>query len=172
LKETPSLQVGPFSLPLPWLDNQVKIETNLPAVTETVEKVSKRLIGKPLPSFKLLDERRQLLSATFFGKPTILTFLNSWSPLTFSQLAELEKIGNQEVNKIVIFSQESASSVEVFKKRGNYDLKIIADPKGELAELVGLESIPTHVYINRKAVVQEVILGVLDKEDLLKNLKN
>jgi hypothetical protein len=68
----------------------------------------------------------------------------------------------------VLVPQESTSSVEVYKNIGGYeDLEFVADPDGELVELLGIAVSPTHYFMDRKGVVTDIFVGTLDRDGVL-----
>jgi len=68
---------------------------------------------------------------------------------------------------VVIIPQESVSSVAIFRKRGGYSIPIIADPDGTLVDPLGIETVPTHIFVDRKGIIQDVRAGVFNKTELL-----
>lgn len=165
------IKIGSLKISLPFQTQEEEMIIKLPTLP-SVEDPYGELLDKPLPTLKLTDENGQFLSTSLLGKPTIVTLVNSWSPSAAEQLAALSEIESGEINQIVVVSQESTTRAQIFKKRGRYELKIVADPDGELADTIGLVSVPTHLFIDRKGVVQSVVVGSLSADELLKNLKN
>jgi len=162
-----------LKLTLPsFATKEIEIDLKIPAIPSSA-KTAFGLLGKNLPATKLVNSEGRSLTTSYLGKPTILTFLNTWSPLAVSQLGDLEVVArNKDVNLVVIVPQESAASLTIFQKRGGYKLTMLADPDGELVEVVNLNSVPTHLFINRKGVVQKVKVGLMPSKELLENLVN
>lgn len=126
------------------------------------------LVGTELPYFRLQADATDLVSHALRGKPSVFTFINTWSPQTALQLAELVKLSEKkELNVVGIIPQESVSAVSIFRRRGGYPIPIVADPDGTLIEPLAIASVPTHVFVNRKGVITAVKTGFLQKESLL-----
>jgi hypothetical protein len=82
------------------------------------------------------------------------------------------RLANSGVNAVAVLVQESASKAEIFKKIGGYGLNILADPDGVLVKPLNLMSLPTHVFLDRKGIIKEVVVGYLSEQDLLNKILN
>lgn len=161
--------LGPFFISLPdFTLKQLQVKLNYPILPQAED----NLKGKELPYFSLKMDDKELNANTFKGKQTILTFLSSWSPLTFEQLNILGQIDQKEINVGVIMSQDTISRISIFSKIGGYKLPLIADPDGILVEPLGILNLPTHIFLDRKGIIKKVKSGVLTKDELLENLVN
>jgi hypothetical protein len=124
------------------------------------------------PNFDLSmgSERADLVS--ILGRPTVVTFVSTWLPGVSDQLTEIKKFEGKvtEVNVIVVGVHETGSKLEIFKKRGEYELRMVADPDGILVEPLALKSLPTHVFLDRKGVIKSEVVGFLDSDSILANL--
>ena len=147
-------EVVPISLGNSGIDNSKK------------EKIE--LVGKNLPSFDLSVGEEIFSDVSILGKPTVLTFVSTWEPQTADQLRELEKLvkNNSGINVVAVSVQESVSKTYIFKKVGGYDVKIMADPDGVLVEPLGLESLPRHLFLDRKGIIKESALGFLTEKEM------
>ena len=125
-----------------------------------------------LPFFALPGDSGELVySSSLRGVPTVVTFLSSWVPTVSEQVTELQKISsNKNYKAVVVFVQQPQSLVEIFKKRGGYSLTMIADADGELLEPLGIGSVPTHIFLDRKGKIVGVVKGVLSEQELLNEL--
>ena len=165
-----SFHLGPFTIPLPDF-RQDSATVSFPHSQTTGATPVAHPAGGQLPYFSFFGAAGDVTSTALHGKPTVLTFLSSWSPQTSEQLAALDALAsNKEINAVVVMSQESAASVAIFRKRGGYTIPIIADPDGILVEPLNIRSLPTHIFMDRKGTIQSVVTGVLSKEKLLGEL--
>jgi peroxiredoxin len=156
------LSVGPIHLPIPFLGPQtVDLHLSQPKASNDTS-----LVGKDLPDFSV----GSISNLTFRGQSSILSFMPLWSPQINEQLEELGKVTDPSVQVVVIVPQESEASVDVFKKRGGYNVTMIADPDGVLTQALSLYSLPKHLFISRKGVVERVESGALNKEELVQSL--
>ncbi|HBP51405.1 TPA: hypothetical protein DD455_03685 [Candidatus Shapirobacteria bacterium] len=127
-----------------------------------------KLVGKNLPSFDLSVGEDIFSDVSILGRPTVLTFVSTWEPQTADQLNEIEKLAknNSGINVVAVTVQESVSKTNIYKKVGGYDVKIMADPDGILVEPLGLESLPRHIFVDRKGVIKESSLGFMTEKDM------
>jgi len=144
-------------------------KNNVAVLTE-----SNSFIGRAVPFFNLSVAGQNALSSdSLTGKPSVLTFLNTWSPSSTEQVSVLDKFAkNKDFNTAVITEGEKTSKAYVFEKRGNYSLSVFADPDAALAVSYDLNSLPVHYFLDRKGVVKDVIYGALSEEELANTLIN
>ena len=165
-----SFRLGPWTIPLPDF-RQESTAVTISSSGTTQMAADMHPIGAELPYFSFPWEKTPITATSLRGKPTIITFLTSWSPQTASQLTVLnDVVGNKEIHSLVIIPQETVSSVAIFRKRGGYTVPIVADPDGTLVEPLNIQSVPTHVFISRKGTIQSVVSGVLSKKEILNKL--
>jgi hypothetical protein len=133
------------------------------------ENIANPLVGKLLPDFNLSTAGSEFSNTSILGKPSVITFVSSWEPQTSDQLLALDrfKTENAGVNTIAVTVQESVSKTDIFKKTGGYLVPIQADPDGILVLPLNLESLPTHLIVDRKGIIKEVVTGYLDEINLL-----
>lgn len=75
---------------------------------------------------------------------TTLLLTNTWSPGIHETLAKL----NDPENTYILVPHESIAALSIFKSRGNYPFTFIADPDGDLLEVLSYPLIPTTYQIN------------------------
>lgn len=133
-----------------------------------------KAVGSILPDFALETQETLVSNISILGKPTVMAFVSTWVPTTSDQIAVLEAFSQdyESVNVYAVAEQEGISKVETFKKRGGYKLNIVADPDGLLIQDLEIRHFPSHVFLDRKGVVQKVVVGFLTKEELVNNLLN
>lgn len=132
-----------------------------------------KLIGQEMPYFTFATSDEEITTNAFKGKPTLLTFSATWLPKTAEQLIILEGLIDQkQINIVPVMIQEKLSKVTIFQKIGEYKLRILTDPDGQLLEALNIINLPTHVFLDRKGVIKGIKVGVLNKEEVLDNLVN
>ena len=153
LKTAKMLNLIFFKFPLPFQSSPLVTVT--PTIETDQPSPNSKLIGTELPSFELTSSDVIYTNLSLRGKPTLLVFLNTWTPNTASQLARLNQaIVDQQLQVLVIFPHESAESIAVFKSRGGYKLNLVADPDGVLIEALSLTHSPTYIQINRRGLIE------------------
>jgi len=140
--------------------------------SEVENNIENDLIGRLVPNFDLSIGGNIFRSSSILGRQTIISFISSWEPQSFDQLLVLDKFmeENTEVNVAAILIQESTAKVDIFKKIGGYKLNLVADPDGILVVPFNLRSLPTHIFLDRKGMINDVQVGFLNKNSLLKRI--
>lgn len=147
----------------------VSVSINQPESLFTGEVSS--LIGSELPFFILSQGASPLYSSDLVGKPTVLSFLTTWSPLVSEQMEVLDGLmENSGVRTVGVFEQETTSKVKLFMSRGGYETSVWADEDGELVDDFSIHTTPTHVLMDSKGKVRDVVVGFLSEEELLEKL--
>ncbi len=159
-----ALRIGPWLIPLPDFRQTT---ATVAVTTPTTSSISLPMVGHEFPYFRFVNGTKPLTSFDLRGKPTIVTFVNTWMPDTTTQMAILNEVAKKkDINVLVIVPQETVSSVTIFKERGGYTMPIIADPDGDLVAPLNLHSFPTHVVVDRKGTITAIQSGVFNKEEL------
>lgn len=128
------------------------------------------LIGKQAPYFNFTDK---FSLDSLSGKPSVLTFVNTWSPQSIEQVSILDKFSqNKDFNSATIVEGEKSSKVYVFQKRGGYSLPIVADPDALLVSQFNLNVLPVTYFLDRKGTVKKIISGTLSENELIDILTN
>ena len=126
------------------------------------------LIGKQLPDFTLVSQTEEISQFSLRSLPSLLVFLNTFTPQSSDILNMLEKIPpGKDYRIIVVFPQEPEETVSVYKNRGGYTLRFFADPDGNLLELLKINTLPTYMFIDRKGVITDIRNGILNQDEIL-----
>jgi len=174
MKKSLSINLGPLVIPLPDFSvSKQSIDTMSPIVSSQV-KIINDIIGSEAPLVDLFLGNQAISTFSFVGKPTIFTFFSTWSPYASQQLKFLGDLsfGNSQINVVPVVSQETATSVTVFSKRGEYSFPIYSDPDGLLVKPFNLSFLPTSIFVDRKGIIQKVNVGTLTADELLENVVN
>ncbi len=172
LQKSAFFQIGPLVIPLPDFSlSQTDINLSSPQIPDKLS-VKNQISGQTLANFSLYDELGKTVNTTSLrGKPTIITILNTWLPQSSSQLTILNELrSKQEINSVVVFPGERSSTLNIFKKRGGYQLNLLADPDGKTISPLNVLTLPMHLFLDRKGVVTKLKIGILKKDELLSNL--
>lgn len=161
LTKKAAFQFGSMYLPLPdFGQNDAMME--LPE-KDTTEISSNALVGKAFPDFQLSGVN----NTTLTGKPTVITVLTTWLPQSAAQMSIIDEVSKESgIGTLVIMSQESVASVNVFAKLGGYSVPVVADPDGVLVTPLQVRTLPTHYFVDRSGVVTKVVSGILGKAQI------
>ncbi len=161
-----AIKFGPWIIPLPDF-RQTTARVNIDTSLSSSQSIISPLVGKEVPYFSLLSEGKPVTSFDLMGKPSVITFLNTWLPTATVQLSILNELAkNTSLNVLVIIPQETVSSVAIYKARGGYTIPIVADPDGNLVDPLNLHSLPIHVIVDRKGTIQSIRSGVFNNSEL------
>ncbi len=130
------------------------------------------LVGKALEEFQLTRTDGTVIKATQLrGKPTLVTFLASWSPTYTEQLPALAELqANSDINILPIFTLEPLARIQATLELAGQKLVAAADPDGITISALQPGTTPTSYFVDRHGVVKAVRVGVLSKEALLQKL--
>ncbi len=170
LNRLPRLKFGRIDLVLPIVVPSSFVVNSLPALTKDEQNP---LIDKDLPDFSLASTNGQIISPiNLRGKPTLITFVDSWSPVLTEQLPALSELQrNPDINVVPISTLESTAKISNYLARTSQTISFLSDPKGTTVENFHLQSVPTHLFVSRRGIVKKVVSGVFSNEELLQMLK-
>jgi peroxiredoxin len=143
---------------------------------ETIEGVKK--IDYLAPDFELSNIKEEKIKLSDYeNKIIILTFWTTWNPIAQDQLVILESyyqeiIDSKDIVLLTINNQEDKSVVTNFIRRGEYVLPILLDQEGEVGELYKITTLPATFFINKKRMVKEIYIGVLNKQEIKNKVEN
>lgn len=170
LKEKDYLNLGIFRLQLPDLSSQI-VEFSLESQKDFAQNsVQNKMVNKPFPDITLSEGSSELESTFLEGKQTVITILNSWDPNASLQLEILDQLNVSEWDKVAIFEQEQGPKIAILKSRGGYKFRMLADKNGELISQLNINSLPVHILVNRKGIIQKIHNGILSQDELAENL--
>lgn len=158
LKRNTGFQFGPLFIS--FLDFATDSITIAPSVTTPDSLITSPLVGQASPEFSLPSTNGNtfdLLSTQ--GKPSVITFVSTWSPPALDQLSYLDTLG--DISHVVINEQEKLSPSTVFVKRGGYTFPFVTDEDGVLIEKYNVQSYPTHYFLDRAGIIRDIYVGVL-----------
>jgi len=175
LGQKKEIHLGSFKVTLPLFLNFLATpsEVKLPLLVISDEAKKSDIKGQELPYVVLASASGSVDSYSLHGKPTVLTFLSTWYPQTSEQLGFLEILGKYgAVRATPVMLNDSRSETIIFKKRGGYEIEILADSDGVLVAPLKINTLPTHVFLDRKGVIKDVKIGILNDKEMLDILLN
>ena len=127
------------------------------------------IIGKPAPSFKLLDlNGKEVSSSSYKGKVVILDFWATWCPPCVKEIPHFielyDKYKDQGLEIIGIsVDQQGTGIVKAFKQRYKINYPILMADRQVATAYGNIRSIPTTFVIDKSGNIQRVYVGYRDK---------
>lgn len=139
---------------------------------EDVKTIKNPLEGQILNEFTLpTTSQDNLNSIELSGKPTLLSYIATWSPETEEQIKQLSELSkDKNFNVFAVVSLESLEQVKAYKKIGAYRVDFIVDSTGKTLADFKVQNVPTHMFISRNQTVTQIINGVLTNKQLQERL--
>jgi cytochrome c biogenesis protein CcmG/thiol:disulfide interchange protein DsbE len=99
--------------------------------------------------------------ADFRGKPVVITVWASWCTACERQAAALRRLErrHEDVAVLGIDYQDEPASARRFYERTGWRHPSLADPEGELASRLGVEELPTTIFLDRRHRIVGRIAG-------------
>ena len=131
------------------------------------------IVNKQISDFTLQDLNGQAVrSIDFSGKPTVITFISSWSPSAKEQLAVLSKLQeNKDINIIPIVAQEGPGKIKSTINISGLRLDMLIDPDGVVVNVLNVQSLPSSYVVDRRGVIKKVMVGVLSEDKIINALE-
>jgi thiol-disulfide isomerase/thioredoxin len=145
-------------------------------------KLEKNEKGMPLiPNFTLKNSKGDEVSLSdYSGKIVILNFWASWCPPCKAEMPEFKEM-DEELKKskeVVLLTinltdgkRETKDTALKFLKDNNYNFNVLFDDKSDIAELFGIQSIPTTIIIDKAGYLHDYIMGTTTKKAVLDSIK-
>lgn len=167
MKEAININIGKFSIHIPPFSND-RVQIDPPKLSYALPPTAKKLINKQAPDFELKDTNGKLVkSSELTGRPTVITFISSWSPPSREQLYALSQLQkNKDINVIPVVIHENSGKINAIVKISGIQLEILTDPDGTMVDKFGIQTLPAHYVLDRRGVVKSVTVGVLSEEKI------
>lgn len=115
----------------------------------------------------------------FLGKPVVLNFWASWCPPCKSEMPHFDKV-NANVKDDVQFlmvdlvdgQRETVEKGKEYVASIGYSFPIYFDTTQEAANVYGIMSIPTTIFIDKDGYIVTSYQGAIDEETLLKGIES
>lgn len=134
---------------------------------------AERIIGRQIEDVEIFEGENVLQMNKLRGRKLVVSVLTSWNPLSFGQMAQLNKTSdNGKFEIIAIFPQESAAKIDVLRQKGNYSFRMLADPDGLLIQPLNILSLPMNLYIGKNGTIENVMYGIINSDEIQKGFLN
>lgn len=122
------------------------------------------LVNTEIPNYEFASQ--------FRGKPTVISFVSTWLPGIVEQIQELSEAqaDTPEVRFVVVGALESKTKFDIFMRRGEYKLTYFSDADGEIVTPLSLETMPTHLFLDRKGIIKNTFVGIINKGEIKERL--
>ena len=169
LSVNPGIDAGWLHIHLLWPQ---LVASNLAGTNPIKGTSSQSVIGQSLPQFRLQQTNgRTLATANLYGKPTVISMVNTWSGLSSGQIDGLKDLDTAYVNVVALSSGESLPRLNSFVEQAGYNLPVTADVNNQLTDFLKVSLVPATYFIDRHGVVKKVMCGVLSKQELISNVE-
>ena len=146
-----------------------------PPVRQVPQNPLQSWVGKPAPEIKMIDLEGNIHRISRLkGKKVILDFWTTWCPPCKKAIPNLIKLAGSEGSDLVILglSNESSDKLVPFAKETKMNYPVIAYNDKDLpAPYNKVTAIPTLFLIDSEGVIQDVLTGYHEPEDLQARLK-
>lgn len=161
----------PLYLPI-WSTVRIDLTDRSQSVANPTGPAS--LVGQQLPNFDLpLTSGGKLSGSSLKGKPSVISFITTWSPTSKDQLQTLSKLQQDTGFTIVpLVVQEPIEKVSAYLNLAGYDLVVAVDRDGGTVTNYKLQGIPIHMFIDQKGIVKKVMVGILQEDEIRKEVGN
>jgi thiol-disulfide isomerase/thioredoxin len=130
------------------------------------------IVGHLAPDFTLATPLGELVSLSDqvdrdgnLGRPVVLNFWASWCGPCRIETPHLQNASLKHKNRVAILGinqGENASTVSEFGLSFGLTYPLLVDEEDEVTDLYGVSNLPTTIFIDRKGVVREVFVGLLN----------
>jgi cytochrome c biogenesis protein CcmG, thiol:disulfide interchange protein DsbE len=106
-------------------------------------------------------------------KPVVLTVWASWCAACRRQAARFGRFARKhrrEVATIGLDLEDEAADARAFYERVGWTFRSIGDPDGKLVARLGVEELPTTLFLDRDRLIVARVAGVASRRDLERGL--
>lgn len=163
------ISIAGHRLALPWYHSPVTVVASKSSKAGT----AKQAASKPMPAFSLSTTAGKKLSTSdLLGKPTVVTFLTTWSLSSQEQLPLSANKNGADFNWVLVGSGESLSRWTNYVSIAGYNTPVVVDSTNQLAQVFGLGSVPSHYFFDRHGNLYDSKVGIMSGKEIINNLKN
>ena len=128
-------------------------------------------IGQPPTPFSgVTYDGKPASLADYAGTPLWLTFGGSWCSDCRVEMPELietcNRYSSEGLSVLGVFINEPAADTGAYAQRVGIPFPIISDASGKIASAYRLMGVPTHVFIGRDGLIQDIKIGALAKDEM------
>ena len=125
--------------------------------------VSGRVAAEPAPDFLLKDLDGSSHSlAKYADKVILLNFWSTWCADCKREAPSLVRLHSQRLANLVILGvavNDAEANVRAFAAQQAIEYPVVLDDDGAVADLYGLEFIPTNVIVDADGEIHDTIVG-------------
>jgi DsbE subfamily thiol:disulfide oxidoreductase len=113
-------------------------------------------IGKTAPAFTLSSLDGKTIEVGREKRPYVLNFWATWCPPCRAEIPELDEFARKYNGKIEFYAinlQESDEKVLNFLKPNNYNLPVLLDNSGTVAQTFRVTAIPTTIVVDAQGTI-------------------
>lgn len=168
MKHKPRIGIGSvgFDLPLPTISaSPLKSLSPVGNIMNTSAVATVTKFSLPLTNGQTLS------TIDLLGKPTVLSFVTTWSESAKQQISILDSVNNPNVNIVPVYLGESLQKVTVYNAIAKYQLPALVDSDNQLVELFQPIGLPTHYFIDRHGTVKNIKVGILSTKEILDSIE-
>lgn len=145
-----------------------------PAEKEQAQSETGVTVGKMAPSFALesLDGKTVQVGAP--GKPYVLNFWASWCPPCREEMPGLSEFAGKYGSQVQLYGinlQEPTDKVTAFLQQNHYNIPVLLDKSGNVAQSFRVSAIPTTLVVDSKGVIRYRKTGGVTLNDLESMIK-
>jgi cytochrome c biogenesis protein CcmG/thiol:disulfide interchange protein DsbE len=122
-------------------------------------------IGKPIPEFNLiLRSGENITNKSILGKPVIINFWASWCPPCREEMPLLEKIYQENKDKIILVGinlDDSEATVDEYLDEYQLTFPVGIDQSGKVSTIFYARSLPVTFFFDREGIMRAQHLGML-----------
>ena len=168
MNQKPGFKLGPINirLPIPAIKGNALVTSER---NYTAPKLA--ALGKTMPDFTLPGTNgAQVRMTELYGKPTVITFMNTWSDAASQHLKMLDSIKDPYLNIVAVGSGESVSKLSAYGRIAGLKMPVLSDKDNDLIKKLEGTTIPVTYFIDRRGEVKKFIVGVLSARELYENV--
>ncbi len=135
-------------------------------------------IGYKAPDFTLhsLTERNiNLYRIIRENKVTVINFWGIWCPYCVREIPEFVKFYQQyhqrQVEVLAVNVGDNPKDVPSFAKKNRMNFPILIDQNNKVSDLYQITGFPTTLIIDRRGVIQDIIVGATNQSTLTAKVK-
>ena len=156
------------------MQNEGSLQMPTP-VQQTPQNPMQSWVGKPAPEIKMVDLDGKIYQVSKLkGKKVILDFWATWCPPCKKAIPDLIKLADSNGSDLVILglSNEPVDILVSFVKKAKINYSVITyNDKDVPAPYNKVTAIPTLFLIDSEGIIQDVITGYHEPEELQSRLK-
>lgn len=114
-------------------------------------------VGKTAPVFTLSSLDGKEVQLGNLNKPYVLNFWATWCPPCRDEIPELDQFARKYSGNIQFYAinlQESDVKVAAFFKQNGYNIPVLLDKNGTVAQTFRVTSIPTTIVVDSQGIIR------------------